>query len=79
MTAEDVLESGKRGEMKLMYPTFSTLSEIAPHDSVDAVIEWAREKGKSGVAKLLPAFVEIDGKDQVVLPGSPHYPQDFDT
>ena len=79
MTAADVLEAGKRGEMKLMYPTFSTLSDIAQHDTVDAVVEWAREKGRSGIAKLLPAFVEIDGKSQVVLPGNPHYPQDFDT
>lgn len=79
MTAADILAAGERGDMKLMYPTFSTLSDIAKHDSVDEVVKWAREKGRSGIAKLLPALVEIDGKDQIVLPGSPHYPSDFDT
>jgi 8-oxo-dGTP pyrophosphatase MutT (NUDIX family) len=79
MTAAEILAAGERGDMKLMYPTMSTLRDIARYDSVESVIEWARERGKSGVARMLPAFVEIDGKDQVVLPGNPHYPADIDT
>ena len=79
MTAADILAAGKRGDMKLMYPTISTLKNIAQYDTVDEVVEWARQTGSSGIAKMLPAFVEIDGKDRVVLPGSPHYPSDFDT
>jgi 8-oxo-dGTP pyrophosphatase MutT (NUDIX family) len=79
MTASDVLAAGERGQMKLMLPTTSTLEEIAIYDTVDAVVDWARQQGRSGVAKILPAFVNVDGKDQVVLPGSHHYPLDFDT
>ncbi len=79
MTAPDVLAAGDSGEMKLMFPTVSTLTEIAGYGTVDAVVDWAREQGRSGVARQLPAFVNIGGKDRVVLPGSPHYPEDFDT
>lgn len=78
MTASDVLAAGAQGEMKLMLPTTSTLTEIARFDTVDAVVDWAREQGPSGAAKILPAFLKIDGKDEIVLPDSPHYPLDFD-
>ena len=78
MSADNVLELGKRGDMKLMYPTFSTLSDIAGFETVDEVVRWAQLRGRSGEARLLPAFVEVDGEDTVVMPGSSHYPSDFD-
>lgn len=79
MTAEEVLQAGKRGEMKLMHPTFCTLRDIAQHDTVDEVIAWARQKGQSGEAQLRPAWVDIDGVYQVVMPGSPFYPDEVDS
>jgi 8-oxo-dGTP pyrophosphatase MutT (NUDIX family) len=78
MTAPDILAAGERDEMKLMYPTMSTLMDIASYDTVDEIVDWARQKESSGIARLLPAFVNINGKDQIVLPGSPHYPQNVD-
>lgn len=78
MTAAEILAAGERKEMKLMLPTRSTLDEIAGFDTVAEVIDWARNKSRSGVARLLPAFVNINGKDEVVLPGSPCYPEDPD-
>ena len=78
MTASDILAAGEQGKMKLMIPTTSTLTAIKKFDTVEAVVDWASQQGRSGVAKILPAFVKIDGKDRIVLPGSPHYPRDFD-
>lgn len=78
MTASDILAAGEQGDMKLMLPTTSTLTEIDRFDTVDAVVDWAGRQGRSGVARILPAFVRIDGKDRIVMPGSPHYPRDFD-
>ena len=46
--------------------------------TVDEVIEWAEKKGQSGEAQLRPAWVEIDGIYQVVMPGSAYYPDDPD-
>ena len=79
MTPDEVLQAGKQGEMKMMYPTFSTLREIARYETVEQIVDWARERIETGEARLLPAFVEIDGKDTVVMPGNEHYPVDFDT
>jgi len=79
MTARDALEAGKRGEIKLMYPTLSTLRDIAGYDNVDDIEQWARRRAESGVARQLPAFVEVDGEHRVVMPGSPHYPGHHET
>ncbi len=78
LTADDALARGKRGEMKLMYPTFSTLRDIAKRDSVEDIVQWAKQRSTSGAARLLPAFVEVNGRDEVVMPDSPHYPSEFD-
>lgn len=78
MTAKDALQAGQTGKIKLMYPTYSTLSDIACYNSVDEIVKWARARTVSGEARLLPAFVEVDGVDEVVMPGSPHYPTVFD-
>ena len=60
MTADDVLESGKRGEMKLMYPTFSTLRDIATFETVNEVVLWAKRSGQSGEARSLRTFADME-------------------
>lgn len=78
MKARDVLRAGSAGEMKLPYPTRTTLREIADFGQVSDIIEWARLRGSTGAARKLPAFVTVKGKDMIVMPGSPYYPEDFD-
>lgn len=79
LTAADAVAACKRGDIKLMYPTFSTLREIAPYHDVGDVVSWARRRAETGSARLLPAFVTVDGSDTVVLPGDPRYPENVDT
>ena len=78
MTGRDILHAGRTGEMKLQWPTRSTLKEIAAFESVEQIVAWAKSRADSGIARELPAFVTVDGTDMVVMPGSPHYPEDFD-
>lgn len=78
MTAADALAAGKRGDIKLMHPTYSTLREIDACHDVSDVLSWARGRADSGVARLLPAWVTVNGKDTVVMPDDPLYPEDFD-
>jgi 8-oxo-dGTP pyrophosphatase MutT (NUDIX family) len=74
MTADEVLEAKRRGHVRLIFPTWRTLRDIATFRSVEEITTWANERQKSGVARILPAIVEIDGKESVVLPGDPRYP-----
>ncbi|MDH4046929.1 MAG: NUDIX domain-containing protein [Gammaproteobacteria bacterium] len=74
MTAADILEAQRAGQMRLIYPTYRTLKDIVNKKTVTDVIDWAVERQRSGVARVLPAIVDIDGRDKVVLPGDPRYP-----
>jgi 8-oxo-dGTP pyrophosphatase MutT (NUDIX family) len=75
MTAAEVLEAQRDGRMRLIYPTYRTLKDIAGLKTVDAVIDWARDRQRSGVARILPAIIEVDGKEKVVMPGDSRYPR----
>jgi 8-oxo-dGTP pyrophosphatase MutT (NUDIX family) len=75
MTAAEVLEAQRAGRMRLIYPTYRTLKDIAALKTVDAVIKWASDRQSSGVARILPAIIEVDGKEKVVMPGDPRYPR----
>ncbi|MFI0423232.1 NUDIX hydrolase [Spongiactinospora sp. 9N601] len=57
----DALARGAAGEMRLMTPTRRTLSELAEHDDVAAVLAAPRE-----IAPILPAAVEVDGDIWIV-------------
>ena len=78
MMARDVLKAGTAGEMKLPFPTRSTLRDIAEFATVEQIVDWAIPRAASGIARQLPAFVTVKGKDMVVMPGSPYYPDDID-
>jgi 8-oxo-dGTP pyrophosphatase MutT (NUDIX family) len=76
MTAAEALRAADAEEITLIDPTCTTLRNIEDLSSVPQIIDWARRRVESGAARLLPAFVEIDGKDRIVMPGEPHYPED---
>jgi 8-oxo-dGTP pyrophosphatase MutT (NUDIX family) len=75
MTAAEVLEAQRAGRMRLIYPTYRTLKDIAGLKTVEAVIDWAKERQRNGVARILPAIIEVDGKEKVVMPGDSRYPR----
>jgi 8-oxo-dGTP pyrophosphatase MutT (NUDIX family) len=76
MTAADVLDAQRSGAMRLIYPTYRTLKDIAGLKTVNEVVNWAIERQRSGVARVLPAIIDVDGNDKVVLPGDPRYPEE---
>jgi hypothetical protein len=74
MTASDVLEAQRSRQMQLIYPTYRSLRDIVNIQTVSDIVDWADERQRSGVARVLPAIVEIDGREKVILPGDPRYP-----
>jgi 8-oxo-dGTP pyrophosphatase MutT (NUDIX family) len=74
-TASDVLAAQRSGRMRLVYATWSTVTDIAKLGTVDDIVAWADDRRRSGVAQVLPAIVDVDGEDKVVMPGDPLYPK----
>ncbi len=70
MTADDVLLAGSKGSMSLRFPTLRTLESIAGHESVEALVVWAKSIAKAGVPCLHPQIVERDGVRRIVLDGA---------
>ncbi len=75
LSADDALAASRAGELALMPPTRITLESLAPLPSTSAIMAWAERREASGVARILPAFVEVDGRTRIVMPGDPHYPE----
>lgn len=57
ISAGNALAAGEKGDLKLYFPTIKTLKRLARHGSVDALIAWANEQARDGVAAILPEMV----------------------
>jgi len=73
-TATDLLAAGRRGDIKLHYPTIKTLESIARHKTLEALVEWARCCVQWGITTMVPLTIERNGKQEIVLPGDKDYP-----
>lgn len=74
MTAHDVLEAGRTGQISLHYPTVKSLESLARHKTFEALMDWAASCVEWGVTTMLPVVIKRDGKPEVVLPGDRDYP-----
>lgn len=74
VTATDMLAAGRRGDVKLHFPTVKTLESIARHKTLEGLIDWARTSVQWGVTSMIPMMIERNGKQEVVLPGDKDYP-----
>ncbi len=72
MTAAGAIAKGRRDEIVLPVPTWTTLRELEPFRSVDEVLAWARTRP---IVRREPRFLEQDGERLLVLPGDPLHPE----
>lgn len=73
-SARDLLASAKNGDVDLPYPTTRTLESVARHETLDALVEWARSRVEWGITSMIPAIIERNGEQVIVLPGDKDYP-----
>jgi 8-oxo-dGTP pyrophosphatase MutT (NUDIX family) len=67
----DAIAQAGRDEIVLPPPTWSTLREIEPLESVKDALAWARART---VVRRMPKSVEQDGHRMLLLPGDPEHP-----
>jgi hypothetical protein len=73
MRPKDALTAGRRGDIALPPPTWTTLRELEPFTSVSAALSWARLRD---VRRREPILELEKGTRRVILPGDPHHPDD---
>ena len=57
MSAQDALEAGRAGQIRVHYPTRKNLENMASYQTVDELIDWADSCGKAGVPCIQPEEV----------------------
>jgi 8-oxo-dGTP pyrophosphatase MutT (NUDIX family) len=67
----DAIAQAGRDEIVLPPPTWSTLREIEPFETVKDALAWAR--GRT-VIRRMPKAIEQDGHRMLLLPGDPLHP-----
>ena len=67
----EAIAQAKRDEIVLPPPTWSTLRELEPFESVKDALAWARRRT---VIRRMPKAIEQDGHRMLLLPGDPLHP-----
>lgn len=67
----DAIAQSIKGEIVLPPPTWSTLRELEPFESVKDALAWARRRT---VVRRMPKAIEQDGHRMLLLPGDPLHP-----
>jgi len=75
LTATDALALYRAGKLKLPQPTRRNLGLMAPYATVEALLAWARARHLSGIPRICPVQVFVDGEELYPIPGDPHWPQ----
>jgi 8-oxo-dGTP pyrophosphatase MutT (NUDIX family) len=74
ISARSALAAGGRGEIMLPPPTWVSLRELEPFDSVSAALTWARRRA---VLRREPSVQHRGTTPMLIMPGDPEYPQTF--
>jgi 8-oxo-dGTP pyrophosphatase MutT (NUDIX family) len=71
LTPAEAIRQAEAGSIVLPPPTWTTLRELQPFDSVDAALAWGRRRA---VIRRQPSLLERGGRRMLVLPGDPLHP-----
>jgi 8-oxo-dGTP pyrophosphatase MutT (NUDIX family) len=71
ITAAEVLERDRRGDLQLIFPTRRTLERLALHSSYDEIVADARSHA---IAPISPWVEEIDGEHFITIPEGIGFP-----
>ncbi|MFQ6003952.1 MAG: hypothetical protein ACE5OQ_00480 [Woeseia sp.] len=78
MTAAQVLSVAKDGDMKLPFPTLTTLKSLSEIATVEKLLRWANTRAENGIQKIRPVILQDNDKTRFVIPGDPDYPKEGD-
>ena len=72
---EDALEQGRRGKLRIIFPTACTLETLVGFETAEAALAAARERP---VVPCLPVITEKDGERRLAIPEEAGYPTSYE-
>jgi 8-oxo-dGTP pyrophosphatase MutT (NUDIX family) len=70
------LSMGRNGDLNLAFPTLKHVESLAEFSSLAELMDWARDRWKSGIPMIRGVRVTENGKLRTLLPGDSGYPED---
>jgi 8-oxo-dGTP pyrophosphatase MutT (NUDIX family) len=71
LTPAEALDRARTGSILLPPPTWTTLRQLEPFSSIDAIWSWATTRP---IVRVEPGFVKTDEVTMLTLPGDPLFP-----
>jgi 8-oxo-dGTP pyrophosphatase MutT (NUDIX family) len=69
LSATAALAASRDGEISLHFPTIRTLEALAPHTTLDDLLEWAASCARDGVPCIFPEIGNRGGEARVIVAG----------
>lgn len=69
LSANSALAAYREGEISLHFPTIRTLEALAPHGTLDELLEWAAARAHEGVPCIFPEIEKRRGEARVIVAG----------
>ena len=76
LTASEALRLEANGEIQIPRPHLKHLEILANFLTIDSLQNWAKTRYQQGITKVRPWIEVKDGRQRVLLPGDPDYPED---
>ena len=67
--AQAALDAYRAGSMSMHFPTIKTLESLAAHNSVDALLAWAKAQSDAGVPCIFPKISSSQKGRRVIVGG----------
>ena len=69
LSANDALAAYRDGAISLHFPTIRTLEALAPHGTLEQLLEWAAARAREGVPCIFPEIEKREGEARVIVAG----------
>jgi 8-oxo-dGTP pyrophosphatase MutT (NUDIX family) len=71
LTPKEAIARFQRRELLLPPPTWTTIRQLAPRQSIDDVLRWAKARP---IVRVMPGFFKNGEETTLTLPGDPTFP-----
>ena len=76
LTAADALAAHADKSIDLPPPTLATLKSVLELGSLQAMLDWTEACRMTGVRRIRPVLLHVNGERRVVMPGDADYPKE---
>lgn len=75
LPASEAVAMREARDIPMPMPTYRNLRLMTEYDSVDSLVDWARNRHLDKIIKFRPTPIQVAGREIWVVPGDPGFPE----